>query len=210
MTPQPDLGDAPFVGQAFRAGVEWSASRDLEDLISDPLPPVLGLSDGNHASYVWDDDSHIGRSDRAFEIAEFCEHISGLDGTFDAEHMLDALELSSTEYTCIHRFRRLLALAWFRCGTRGPAGHGFAHLMQRKDPLTSSDLARTARCGRSADARLRLFWYDLPPPRIVVAREQGRGRGVEVLSGRDGTGTWCLPVHVRPELAVAARVTSRG
>ncbi|WP_132514814.1 phosphotransferase [Nonomuraea diastatica] len=51
----PDLGDDPLVHQAFRAGAAWLASDVPDKLIANPFPPVMGLADGNHANYLWDD-----------------------------------------------------------------------------------------------------------------------------------------------------------
>ncbi|MGW2197986.1 phosphotransferase family protein [Streptosporangium sp. NPDC001682] len=68
-----------------------------DSLIVNPLPPVLGLADGNRANYLWDEHERrvrlidwedFGRSDRAFELGEVCEHISRLDGVLDAEQLL--------------------------------------------------------------------------------------------------------------------------
>ncbi|WP_158578699.1 phosphotransferase family protein [Spongiactinospora rosea] len=126
---RPDLGHDADVRHAFQEGATWLATNAPDRLISDPLPPVLGLSDGNHANYLWDDgDRQVrlldwedsGRSDRAFEIAEFCEHTSRLDGTFDTEHLLAAVNVTEKEHRRIHDFRRLLALGWLLM--LGPAG----------------------------------------------------------------------------------------
>ncbi|MFC0557041.1 phosphotransferase family protein [Planotetraspora thailandica] len=127
---QPNLGDTPAAHQAYRAGAVWLATTAPDKLTADPLPPVLGLSDGNHANYLWDDHDHqvriidwedSGRSDRAFELAEVCEHISGVDGTLDAEQLLAAMELTRQERERVRDFRRLLALGWFlMLGPDGP------------------------------------------------------------------------------------------
>lgn len=127
---QPNLGDTPAAHQAYRAGAAWLATTAPDKLASDPLLPVLGLSDGNHANYLWDDRDRLvriidwedsGRSDRAFELAEVCEHISRVDGALDAEHLLAAMQLTRQECERVRDFRRLLALGWFlMLGPDGP------------------------------------------------------------------------------------------
>lgn len=127
---QPDLGRNPHVLKAFAAGSDWLTSDAPDHLLDNPLPPVLGLSDGNLANYLWDaaatrvhiiDWEDSGCSDRAFELAELLEHISHLDGAFDAEQLLAHLELTQQEDARVHDFRRLLALGWFlMLGPEGP------------------------------------------------------------------------------------------
>lgn len=128
---QPDLGDGPLVQEALRAGAAWLASTSPDKLISNPLPPVLGLADGNRANYLWDDRERrvrlidwedSGRSDRAFELGEVCEHISRHDGVLDAEQLLAHLDLTPAEAGRVRDFRCLIALGWFlQLGPDGPA-----------------------------------------------------------------------------------------
>ncbi|MGW3352643.1 aminoglycoside phosphotransferase family protein [Nonomuraea rubra] len=128
---QPDLGDDPLVREAFRAGAAWLDSIAPDKLTVNPLPPVLGLADGNRANYLWSsherrvrliDWEDSGRSDRAFELGEVCEHISRLDGTLDAAQLLEHLEMGAGEAERVHDFRRLIALGWFlQLGPSGPA-----------------------------------------------------------------------------------------
>ncbi|MEV0754977.1 aminoglycoside phosphotransferase family protein [Streptosporangium sp. NPDC050280] len=125
---QPNLGEDPLALRAYQAGTAWLASAAPDALTTDPLPPVLGLSDGNHANYLWDDHQvriidweDSGRSDRMFELAEVAEHISRVDGTFDAEHLLANSDLTRQETARVRDFRRLLALGWFlMLGPDGP------------------------------------------------------------------------------------------
>jgi aminoglycoside phosphotransferase (APT) family kinase protein len=119
------------VHEAFRAGSTWLASTAPDQLLTNPLPPVLGLADGNHANYLWDghaprvrliDWEDSGRSDRAFELGEICEHISRLDGTLDADQLLACIDLAPSEAERVRDFRRLIALGWFlQLGPDGPA-----------------------------------------------------------------------------------------
>ncbi|GAA1613248.1 hypothetical protein GCM10009733_006680 [Nonomuraea maheshkhaliensis] len=128
---QPDLGADPLVLEAFRAGVAWLASTAPDQLVTNPLPPVLGLADGNRANYLWDDHERrvrlidwedSGRSDRAFELGEVTEHISRIDGALDAEQLLDHIDLTPGEAERVLGFRRLIALGWFlQLGPDGPA-----------------------------------------------------------------------------------------
>ncbi|WP_219516161.1 phosphotransferase family protein [Nonomuraea ceibae] len=128
---QPDLGEDPLVLEAYQAGVEWLASTDPDKLTTNPHPPVLGLADGNHANYLWDDQGKrvrlidwedSGRNDRAFELGEVIEHISRVDGDLDGDELLAHLDLDSAEAERVHGFRRLIALGWFlQLGPNGPA-----------------------------------------------------------------------------------------
>ncbi|GLW06243.1 hypothetical protein Misp01_13730 [Microtetraspora sp. NBRC 13810] len=128
---QPDLGDNPLVRQAFHTGATWLASTAPDKLTTNPLPPVLGLADGNHANMLWDDHEHrvwlidwedSGRNDRAFELGEVTEHVSRIDGTLNAEQLLAHLDLPPEEAERVRDFRRLIALMWFlQLGPDGPA-----------------------------------------------------------------------------------------
>ncbi|MGW4469988.1 phosphotransferase family protein [Nonomuraea sp. NPDC004354] len=138
---QPDLGEDPAVRQAFRAGAAWLASSVPDELATNPLPPVLGLADGNHANYLWDehrvrliDWEDSGRSDRAFELGEVAEHISRVDGTLDAERLLACVDLTQREAQRVRGFRRLFALGWFlMLGPDGPATpHNPAGTLERQ------------------------------------------------------------------------------
>ncbi|MEV0827975.1 phosphotransferase family protein [Nonomuraea rubra] len=127
---KPDLGKDPRVSEAFARGTAWLATTAPDELITNPLPPVLGLADGNLANYLWDaatdqvriiDWEDSGSSDRAFELAEGAEHISYIDGHFDSDHLLALLDLAPLEAIRVRDFRRLLALGWFlMLGPDGP------------------------------------------------------------------------------------------
>lgn len=128
---RPDLGSDPLVHEAFRAGIACLASTAPDTLTTNPLPPVLGLADGNHANYLWDDHEgrvrlldweDSGRNDRAFELGEVTEHISRVDVALDAERLLAHLDLAPGEGERVRDFRRLIALGWFlQLGPDGPA-----------------------------------------------------------------------------------------
>jgi aminoglycoside phosphotransferase (APT) family kinase protein len=140
---QPGLGDDPLVREAFRAGVAWLDSTAPDKLTVNPLPPVLGLADGNRANYLWSGDEgrvrlidweDSGRGDRAFELGEVCEHISRLDGTLDADQLLPHIDLAPGEARRVRDFRRLIALGWFlQLGPGGPATpHNPAGTLERQ------------------------------------------------------------------------------
>ncbi|MFF4411387.1 phosphotransferase family protein [Streptosporangium sp. NPDC001559] len=140
---QPDLGDDPLVRRAYQAGVSWLSSTAPDELTVNPFPPVIGLADGNHANYLWDDHERrirlvdwedSGRNDRAFELGEVTEHISRLDGSLDAEELLAHLDLAPQEARRVHDFRRLIALMWFlQLGPDGPATpHNPAGTLERQ------------------------------------------------------------------------------
>jgi aminoglycoside phosphotransferase (APT) family kinase protein len=127
----PYLGTDPLVQEAFRAGVSWLASDAPDQLTTNPLPPVLGLADGNHANYLWDESERrmrlidwedSGRNDRAFELGEVCEHVSRVDGALDTEQLLALIDLAPGEAERVLGFRRLVALGWMlQLGPDGPA-----------------------------------------------------------------------------------------
>ncbi|QFY11700.1 phosphotransferase [Nonomuraea phyllanthi] len=129
----PDLGDSPTVRQARALGTAWLSGPSIDRLPADPFPPVLGLADGNRANYLWDaagarvhlvDWEDSGRADRAFELADLCEHISHADGHLDTDLLLAQLDLSAGEAARVREFRRLIALGWLlMLGPGGPATH---------------------------------------------------------------------------------------
>lgn len=128
---QPYLGEDPLVLRAFAGGAEWLDSYPLDELAAATVTPVLGLSDGNLANYLWDgkrirmvDWEDSGRSDRAFELAEVIEHIARFDGAFDGAVLLSQLKLTPAEADRVLELRRLLAFTWL-CAL-GPGGPFFA------------------------------------------------------------------------------------
>lgn len=60
---QPDLGDSTLAQQAYREAVAWLASTEPDQLTTNPYAPVLGLADGNHANYLWDDQTRRVRTE---------------------------------------------------------------------------------------------------------------------------------------------------
>ncbi|MFI9595071.1 hypothetical protein [Nonomuraea sp. NPDC052265] len=52
---------------------------------------------------VWEDS---GRSDRAFELGEVCEHISHVDGSLDADPLVAHIDLAPGEAERVLGLRR--------------------------------------------------------------------------------------------------------
>ncbi|GGV81353.1 hypothetical protein GCM10015535_21120 [Streptomyces gelaticus] len=119
-------GPGPAAGSVVRAalreGMAWLDRPGLATAPDVPGAPVFGPGDGNLANYLWDegasrirvvDFEDSGRSDRAFELAEITEHVSGwVDGGFDATAFLGCFDLTAEEHVRLRECRRLLALTW--------------------------------------------------------------------------------------------------
>ncbi|MFD7616911.1 phosphotransferase family protein [Streptomyces sp. NPDC059802] len=118
----PGPAAAAVVRAALREGMAWLDRSGLAAGPDVPGAPVFGPGDGNLANYLWDehasrvrvvDFEDSGRSDRAFELAEITEHVSGwVDGGFDATAFLDCFDLTAEERSRLRECRRLLALTW--------------------------------------------------------------------------------------------------
>ncbi|MDN3356543.1 phosphotransferase [Actinomadura sp. DC4] len=125
--PEPNAG--PLVTRAFGAASAWVARPRLDEVFDAELTPVFGLGDGNLANYLWDgsrvrivDFEYSGRGDRAYELAEAVEHVSG-HGVLDGAALLGHFELTAAETVRLRECRRLLALFWFLSLTaEDPAG----------------------------------------------------------------------------------------
>lgn len=108
----------PVVRAAFDAAVHWL------DHVAEPDPgalsPVFGQGDGNLANYLWDghrvrlvDFEDSGRSDRAFELAAFAEHLSVWhDARVETGPLLGRFELTSAEAARVLFFRRAFGFFW--------------------------------------------------------------------------------------------------
>lgn len=108
----------PVVHAAFDAAVGWL------DHVAEPDPgagsPVLGQGDGNLANYLWDggrvrlvDFEDSGRSDRAFELAAFAEHLSVWhDAKVETGALLGRFELSPAEAGRVLFYRRGFGFFW--------------------------------------------------------------------------------------------------
>jgi len=103
---------------ALDAGMRWFGRA------ADPRPEtrsvVFGQGDGNLANYLWDgervrlvDFEDSGRSDRAYELAAFAEHLSVWhDAQIETEALLGRFELTKAERVRVLFFRRCFALYW--------------------------------------------------------------------------------------------------
>ncbi len=110
-------GDA-LARSAFDAGMGW-LGRAAEPRPG-PRSVVFGQGDGNLANYLWDgervrlvDFEDSGRSDRAYELAAFAEHLSVWDGAgVGAGALLERFELTAAEHERVLFFRRAFAFYW--------------------------------------------------------------------------------------------------
>jgi len=110
-------GDALTLS-AFDAGMRWLGQA------TDPQPEehsfVFGQGDGNLANYLWDgervrlvDFEDSGRSDRAYELAAFAEHLSVWhDAGVETGDLLGRFELTRSERARVLFFRRAFAFYW--------------------------------------------------------------------------------------------------
>jgi len=110
-------GGAP-ARAAFDAGMRWLGRA--ADPQPEPHSVVFGQGDGNLANYLWDgervrlvDFEDSGRSDRAYELAAFAEHLSVWhDAGIETGALLGRFELAGAERLRVLFFRRCFALYW--------------------------------------------------------------------------------------------------
>lgn len=119
---------------AFDAGMRWFARA--ADPRPEPRSVVFGQGDGNLANYLWDgervrlvDFEDSGRSDRAYELAAFAEHLSVWhDAGIETGALFGRFELTKAERARVLFFRRCFALYWLlRLLGRQDDGHGTLH-----------------------------------------------------------------------------------
>ena len=111
------VGDG-LLGAAFDAGMRWLGRA--ADPRPEPHSVVFGQGDGNLANYLWDgervrlvDFEDSGRSDRAYELAAFAEHVSVWhDAGIETRPLLGRFELTRTESVRVFFFRRAFAFYW--------------------------------------------------------------------------------------------------
>ena len=110
-------GDAP-ARAAFDAGMRWLGRA--ADPQPEPHSVVFGQGDGNLANYLWDgervrlvDFEDSGRSDRAYELAAFAEHLSVWhDAGIETGALLGRFELTRAERERVLFFRRAFTFYW--------------------------------------------------------------------------------------------------
>jgi aminoglycoside phosphotransferase len=110
-------GDA-LARSALDAGRRWLGR--VADPRAEEHSVVFGQGDANLANYLWDgervrlvDFEDSGRSDRAFELAAFAEHVSVWhDAGVETGGLLGRLELTRSERARVLFFRRAFALYW--------------------------------------------------------------------------------------------------
>jgi thiamine kinase-like enzyme len=114
------IPDDPTIRDAVASVTAWLNSDQLEHAASTADNPVFGHGDPNLANYLSDGDivrcldfEDSGRSDRAYEIAMLCEHLSvWADANLSADQLLDQFNLTCAEHVRVHIFRRLFAGFW--------------------------------------------------------------------------------------------------
>jgi len=112
----------PVVQHACREGARWLDGSSLDAALAADFDPVLGQADGNLANFLWDgirvrsvDFEDSGRSDRAFELADFVEHVSGLvTDDLDSDKLVEAFDLDPATERRLHKYRRLMTCYWLR------------------------------------------------------------------------------------------------
>jgi Ser/Thr protein kinase RdoA (MazF antagonist) len=110
-------GDAP-ARAAFDAGMRWLGRA--ADPQPEPHSVVFGQGDGNLANYLWDgervrlvDFEDSGRSDRAYELAAFAEHLSVWhDARIETGALLGRFELTRAERERVLFLRRAFTFYW--------------------------------------------------------------------------------------------------
>jgi len=137
--PAPDV-DAP-VAEALAAATQWLQTAEAASLADRPVDPVFTQADGNLANFLWDGDAcrvvdfeDSGVSDRAYELADLLEHVSGsLRGLVDPAALTAALGLSAAQRARLLTGRRLFATFWLLMLLPGNPGHA-------RNPTGSLDL----------------------------------------------------------------------
>ena len=111
-------GDDALARTAFDAGMCWFGRA--ADPRPEPHSIVFGQGDGNLANYLWDgervrlvDFEDSGRSDRAYELAAFAEHLSvWRDAGIETGALLGRFELTRAERERVLFFRRAFTFYW--------------------------------------------------------------------------------------------------
>lgn len=132
------IPDDPAARRALRCASTWLDQGQAERAAARGGTPVFGHGDANLANYLHDggtvrlvDFEDSGRSDRAWELAIFTEHLSVHGpGQVPAELALGHFDTAAAERARIRDYRRLLATFWLLMLLPGGPSH------QRNPPGT--------------------------------------------------------------------------
>jgi Ser/Thr protein kinase RdoA (MazF antagonist) len=121
----------PAARCAWRRASAWLERGEAERAAAGDRIAVYGHGDANLANYLHDghtvrlvDFEDSGRSERAWELAIFTEHLSVHgDGGVPAEVALGYFETGTTERVGIRAYRRLLATFWLMMLLPGGPSH---------------------------------------------------------------------------------------
>jgi thiamine kinase-like enzyme len=121
----------PAARRALRRACTWLERAQVERAAARGHTEVYGHGDPNLANYLHDggtvrlvDFEDSGRSDRAWELAIFTEHLSVHGrGQVPAELALGHFETSAAERARIGEYRRLLATFWLLMLLPGGPSH---------------------------------------------------------------------------------------
>jgi aminoglycoside phosphotransferase len=124
--------DDPDARRALRRASTWLERGRVERAVASGCTAVFGHGDANLANYLHDGDTvrlvdfeDSGRSDRAWEVAIFTEHLSVHGrGQVPAGLVLGHFESGTAERARIHEYRRLLATFWLLMLLPGGPSHG--------------------------------------------------------------------------------------
>jgi aminoglycoside phosphotransferase len=123
--------DDPDARHALRRASTWLERGQVERAAAGGRTAVFGHGDANLANYLHDggtvrlvDFEDSGRSDRAWELAIFTEHLSVHGhGQVPADLALGHFETPAAERARIHQYRRLLATFWLLMLLPGGPSH---------------------------------------------------------------------------------------
>jgi aminoglycoside phosphotransferase (APT) family kinase protein len=125
------IPEDPQARRALRCASTWLARGPVERAAARGCTTVFGHGDANLANYLHDggtvrlvDFEDSGRSDRAWELAIFTEHLSVHGhGQVPAELALGQFETGVAERARIREYRRLLATFWLLMLLPGGPSH---------------------------------------------------------------------------------------
>jgi aminoglycoside phosphotransferase len=131
MAAAPGVPEDPDARHALRCASIWLDQGQMERAAARGGTAVYGHGDANLANYLQDggtvrlvDFEDSGRSDRAWELAIFTEHLSVHGhGQVAAEQALSHFDTGAAEQARIREYRRLLATFWLLMLLPGGPSH---------------------------------------------------------------------------------------